>query len=83
MPRHITTSRPRHWPVALLAAAAAFACPAGASTTAAVAAPRAPAATQATVTVEEGLREMLDPTKNYLDYGVYAKYRRKIRKAAE
>ena len=27
-------------------------------------------------------REMLDNNKNYLDYGVYAKYRHKIRKAA-
>ncbi len=60
MPRHITTSRPRHWPVALLAAAATFAGAAEASTTAPVAAPRAPAAAQATVTVEEGLREVLD-----------------------
>ena len=60
MPLHVTLSRPRHWPMALLAAAATFACPAGASTTSPVAAPRAQSAAQATATVEEGLREVLD-----------------------
>ena len=60
MPRQPKTSRPRHWQVALLAAAASVACPVDASPAAPAAAPRAPAAAQATVTVEEGLREVLD-----------------------
>jgi outer membrane protein TolC len=56
MPRHVTTYRPRHWPVALLAAAAMLACPVAAP----AAAPPAPVTAQATVPVEEGLREVLD-----------------------
>jgi outer membrane protein TolC len=56
MPRHVTTSCPRHWPVALLAAAATLACPMAAQASV----PSAPVAAQATVTVEEGLREVLD-----------------------
>ena len=60
MARHLTTSRPRHWPVALLAAVATLACPCEAPAAAAVAAAQVPAATQATVTIEEGLREVLD-----------------------
>ena len=56
MPRHVATDRPRHWPVALLAAAATLACPGAAP----AAVPPAPVPAQATVTVEEGLREVLD-----------------------
>ena len=60
MPRQLTTYRPRHWPVAVLVAAATLACPAEASAAATAAAPLAPVAARATVTVEEGLREVLD-----------------------
>jgi outer membrane protein TolC len=58
MPRQLTTSRLRHWPMGLLATVAALACPVEAP--AAATAPLVPAVPQAAVTVEEGLREVLD-----------------------